>query len=148
MSGGGFPEVSLGTIAIILSYFLLGYFLYAAMFAAVAAMSNSEAEARQAQMPVVMLLVIPTMLMIGILQQPDGNMAVALSLIPFTSPIAMPVRWAAATVPAVEIAASLALLLGTLAFIVWIAARIYRVGILMYGKRPSPAEVLRWIRAS
>jgi len=148
MGGGGFPEVSLGTIAIILSYFLLGYFLYAAMFAAVAAMSNSEAEARQAQMPVVMLLVIPTMLMIGILQQPDGNMAVALSLIPFTSPIAMPVRWAAATVPAVEIAASLALLLGTLAFIVWIAARIYRVGILMYGKRPSPAEVLRWIRAS
>jgi len=148
MGGGGFPEVSLGTIAIILSYFLLGYFLYAAMFAAVAAMSNSEAEARQAQMPVVMLLVIPTMLMIGILQQPDGNMAVALSLIPFTSPIAMPVRWAAATVPAVEIAASLAVLLGTLALIVWIAARIYRVGILMYGKRPSPAEVLRWIRAS
>jgi ABC-2 type transport system permease protein len=148
MGGGGFPEVSLGTIAIILSYFLLGYFLYAAMFAAVAAMSNSEAEARQAQMPVVMLLVIPTMLMIGILQQPDGNMAVALSLIPFTSPIAMPVRWAAATVPAVEIAASLAILLGTLALIVWIAARIYRVGILMYGKRPSPAEVLRWIRAS
>jgi len=148
MDGGGFPEVSMGTIAIILSYFLLGYFLYAAMFAAVAAMSNSEAEARQAQMPVVMLLVIPTMLMIGILQQPDGNMAVALSLIPFTSPIAMPVRWAAATVPAVEIAASFALLIGTLAFIVWIAARIYRVGILMYGKRPSPAEVLRWIRAS
>jgi ABC-2 type transport system permease protein len=148
MGGGAFPEVSLGTIAIILTYFLLGYFLYASMFAAVAAMSNSEAEARQAQMPVMMLLVIPTILMIGILQQPDGGMAVALSMIPFTAPIAMPVRWAAATVPLGEIAGSIALLLGTLMLIVWVAARIYRVGILMYGKRPSPREVLRWIRAS
>jgi ABC-2 type transport system permease protein len=146
-SGFSFPEVALGTLAIVLAYFFLGYFLYAAMFAAVAAMSNSEAEARQAQMPVVMLLVIPSILMVGILQQPDGGMAVALSLIPFCSPIAMPVRWAAATVPLSEIVASLAILFGTLLLIVWIAARIYRVGILMYGKRPGLGEVLRWIRA-
>jgi ABC-2 type transport system permease protein len=148
-SGGslGFPEVAIGTVAIVLAYFLLGYFLYAAMFAAVAAMSNSEAEARQAQIPVVMLLVLPTILMVGILQEPDGTMAVALSLIPFCSPIAMPVRWAAVTVPPVEMAASLAILAVTLVLVIWLAARIYRVGILMYGKRPGPRELVRWIRA-
>lgn len=148
-SGEGFvfPEVALDTVAIVLAYFLLGYFLYAAMFAAVAATSNSEAEARQAQLPVVMLLIVPTLLMVGILQEPDGMMAVTLSLIPFCAPIAMPVRWAAVRVPAGEVAASLALLAMMLVLVVWVAARIYRVGILMHGKRPSLADLLRWIRA-
>jgi ABC-2 type transport system permease protein len=147
-SGGlVFPEVSLDTLAIVLAYFLLGYFLYAAMFAAVAATSNSEAEARQAQLPVVMLLIVPTLLMLGILQEPDGVMAVTLSLIPFCAPIAMPVRWAAVSVPAAEVAASLAVLAVTLVLVVWVAARIYRVGILMHGKRPGLADLMRWIRA-
>ena len=150
-SGGGgfvFPEISLDALAIVLVFFLLGYFLYAAMFAAVAAMSNSEAEARQAQTPVVMLLVVPSVLMLGILQQPDGPLAVTLSLIPFCSPIAMPVRWAAATVPAAELIASVVILAFTLWFVIWIAARIYRVGILMHGKRPTPRELIRWVRAT
>ncbi len=142
------PGISLAAVAIVLAYFVLGYFLYAAMFAAVAAMSNSEAEARQAQTPVVMLLVIPSFLMLGILQQPDGSMAVALSLIPFCSPIAMPVRWAAATVPASEMVASVAILAFTLWLVIWVAARIYRVGILMHGKRPTPRELIRWVRAA
>ncbi|MDH3290310.1 MAG: ABC transporter permease [Gemmatimonadota bacterium] len=146
--GFAFPAVPLETIAIVLTYFLLGYFLYAAMFAAVGAMSNSDAEARQAQTPVIMLLVIPTVLMLGILQQPDGAMAVSLSLIPFCSPIAMPVRWAAATVPIEELALSIGLLVAALLLVVWVAARIYRVGILMYGKRPNPKELWRWIRTT
>ncbi len=140
------PEVSFMTIAVFLAYFLLGYFLYAAMFAAVAAMVNSEAEARQAQTPVVMLLVIPTVLMIGILNNPDGSMAVALSLIPFTSPIGMPVRWAATPIPPTELAGSLAILVATVVAITWIAGRIYRVGILMYGKKPGIRELMRWVR--
>lgn len=140
------PEVSFMTIAVFLAYFLLGYFLYAAMFAAVAAMVNSEAEARQAQTPVVMLLVIPTVLMIGILDNPDGSMAVALSLIPFTSPIGMPVRWAATPIPLTELAGSLAILVATVVAITWIAGRIYRVGILMYGKKPGIRELIRWVR--
>jgi ABC-2 type transport system permease protein len=145
--GLAFPEVSLDTLVIVLAYFLLGYFLYAAMFAAVAATSNSEAEARQAQLPVVMLLIVPTLLMLGILQEPDGVMAVTLSLVPFCAPIAMPVRWAAVSVPAAEVAASLAVLAVTLVLVVWVAARIYRVGILMHGKRPGLADLMRWIRA-
>jgi ABC-2 type transport system permease protein len=140
------PQVPMATVVLFLTYFLLGYFLYAAMFAAVAAMVNSEAEARQAQTPVVMLLVIPTVLMIGILNNPDGGMAVTLSLVPFTSPIAMPVRWAAAPVPLTEVAASVAILLATVVAITWIAGRIYRVGILAYGKKPGLKELVRWVK--
>lgn len=142
-----FPHLSLVTAAIFLSYFVLGYFLYAAMFAAVAAMSSSETEARQAQTPVVMLLVVPSVMMIGILNDPGGRVATAMGLIPFFSPIAMPVRWAAAPVPVSELLGSLAILASTVVAVTWVAARIYRTGILMYGKRPSIREVIRWVGA-
>jgi ABC-2 type transport system permease protein len=143
-----FPEVPLGTVVVFLLFFLLGYFLYAAMFAAVGAMTGSEQEARQAANVVVMLLVLPSVLMIGILNDPDGSMAVTLSLIPFTSPIAMPVRWAAAEVPTNELALALTFLALALVGVTWVAGRIYRVGILMYGKRPGFGELLRWVRAA
>ncbi len=140
------PEVPLATVAVLLTYFVLGYFLYAAMFAAVAAMVNTESEARQAQIPVVMLLIIPTMMMLGILNNPDGGLALAMSLIPFASPIGMPVRWAAAPVPLTQVAASVAILIATVAIVTWIAGRIYRVGILAYGKKPGLKELVRWVR--
>jgi ABC-2 type transport system permease protein len=142
----GLPEVPFATIVVFLTYFLLGYFLYAAMFAAVAAMVNTEAEARQAQTPVVMLLVIPTVMMIGILNDPDGSLAVALGLVPFTSPIAMPVRWAAAPVPLDQLVLSVAILVATVLGITWVAGRIYRVGILAYGKKPGLKELVRWVK--
>ncbi len=146
-AAGSFPEVPLSTATIFLCYFLLGYFLYAAMFAAVGAMTGSEAEARQAANAVVMILVLPSLLMIGILNDPAGSMAVTLSLIPFTSPIAMPVRWAAGEVAADQLAASVVLLMLGLWGVIWVAARIYRVGILMYGKRPGVRELVRWVAA-
>jgi ABC-2 type transport system permease protein len=133
---------------VFLTYFLLGYFLYAAMFAAVASMSSTEAEARQAQTPVIMLLIVPSVLMLGILNDPGGPLATSLGLIPFFSPITMPVRWAAAPVPVGELLASLVILIATLAAVTWVASRIYRVGILMYGKRPSIREVIRWVLTS
>lgn len=139
------PSVPIDLIWVFLLYFLLGYFLYAAMFAAVGAMSSTEAEARQAQMPVVLLLAIPAIMLVGVLDNPDGSLAVALSVVPFSSPIAMPVRWAAAEVPLVELGFSVALGVVTVVAITWIAARIYRVGILMYGRRPGPRELIRWV---
>jgi len=143
-----FPEVPLATVIVFLLFFLLGYFLYAAMFAAVGAMTGSEAEARQAANVVVMLLVLPSVLMIGILNDPDGTLAITLSLVPFTSPIAMPVRWAAAEVPLRELGASLGFLGMALVAVTWVAGRIYRVGILMYGKRPGLGELARWVRTA
>ena len=142
------PHVPLLTGVVFLLYFLLGYFLYAAMFAAVAAMSSSESEARQAQTPIVMLLVVPSVLLLGILNDPSGPLGRTLGLVPFFSPIAMPVRWAAAPIAVSELVLSLAILAATLVVVTWVASRIYRVGILMYGKRPSVSEVLRWVRMS
>lgn len=146
-SGFSLPDIPLSLVVILLTYFLLGYFLYAAMFAAVGAMSNSEAEARQAQTPVVMVLVIPAMLSMIALNSPDGTLAKTLTLVPFSSPIATPVRWAAAGVPLVELGASILILMISLVGITWVAGRIYRVGILVHGKRPKLVELWRWIRS-
>jgi ABC-2 type transport system permease protein len=140
------PAISGATVAIFLAFFLLGYFLYAAMFAAVGAMTNSESEARQAANVVVMLLIVPSLLMIGVLNDPGSSLAVRLSLIPFCAPVAMPVRWVAGQVPWIEVLGSMVLLLATLVAVTWVAARIYRVGILMYGKRPNLRELVRWVR--
>ena len=147
-AGSAIPHVSWITGGVFFLFFILGYFLYAAMFAAVASMSSTESEARQAQTPVVMLLVVPSVMMIGILNDPGGTLATTLGLIPFFSPIVMPVRWAAAPVPFGELAASLAILAVTVVAVTWVASRIYRVGILMYGKRPTVRELLRWVRTT
>jgi len=73
---------------------------------------------------------------------------VTLSLIPFSAPIAMPVRWAAGTLPTSEVALSLVVLALAIVGVTWVAARIYRVGMLMTGKRPSVRELVRWVRTS
>ncbi|UCG86258.1 MAG: ABC transporter permease [Gemmatimonadota bacterium] len=143
------PEVPVSTIVVLLVYFVLGYFLYAAMFAAVAAMSSSEAEARQAQAPVTLFYAIPAVVsLMAMLTEPDGALFIALTLIPLSSPISMPGRWVVSDVSLVELIGSVLLLVLGLIIVTWIAGRIYRVGILMYGKRPSPREVIRWVRAA
>ena len=147
-SGFSLPDIPLSLVIILLLYFVLGYFLYAAMFAAVGAMSNSEAEARQAQAPVVMVLVIPAMLSMIALNSPDGTLANTLTLVPFSSPIATPVRWAATGVPLAELGASILILMISVVGVTWVAGRIYRVGILMHGKRPKLVELWRWVRSA
>jgi ABC-2 type transport system permease protein len=142
------PQVSLATGLIFLVYFLGGFFLYSSMFAAVGAISSNEQEARQAQVPVTLLLLVSFMGMFSMLNDPNSAFAVALSLVPFTAPIAMPVRWAAGSLPVSEVLLSVAILFVTIVLVTWIAARIYRVGLLMTGKRPSVREVARWVRAA
>jgi len=122
--------------------------LYSAMFAAVGAISSSEQEARQAQQPISWLLVLSFVSMFGMLNDPGSAFAITLSLIPFSSPIAMPVRWAAGNLPTYEVALSLAILGVSIVVVTWIAARIYRVGMLMTGKRPNLRELVRWVRAA
>jgi ABC-2 type transport system permease protein len=142
------PEIPIATIGVLLTYFVLGFFLYAGMFAAVAATASSDVEARQAQTPVMMLLVIPAIVsLMAMITEPDGSLFVALTLIPISSPIAMPGRWVVSDVPPTDLVVSVVLLVLGLVFVTWIAGRVYRVGILMYGKRPSPKEMWRWVRA-
>jgi ABC-2 type transport system permease protein len=142
------PHVAAATLGVFLTYFLGGFFLYSAMFAAVGAMSSNEQEARQAQQPVVFLLMIAYLSVFALANNPGSGYAVALSLVPFTAPIAMPVRWAAGSVTGGELGGSLALLVLGIVAVTWVAARIYRIGILMTGKRPSLAELVRWVRAA
>jgi len=142
------PHVSGATAAVFITYFLGGFFLYSAMFAAVGAISSSEQEARQAQQPISWLLVLSFVSMFGMLNDPASAFAVTLSLVPFSSPIAMPVRWAAGNLPTYEVALSLGILGVSIVAVTWIAARIYRVGILMTGKRPNLRELVRWVRTA
>jgi ABC-2 type transport system permease protein len=142
------PHVNGSTAAIFIAYFLGGFLLYSAMFAAVGAMSSNEQEARQAQQPVVMLLVASFISMFAMLNDPGSTLSVSLSMIPFSAPIAMPVRWAAGNLPLSEVAMSLAILTLAILGVTWVAARIYRVGILMTGKRPNIKELVRWVRAA
>ncbi|MEE8133568.1 MAG: ABC transporter permease [Gemmatimonadales bacterium] len=141
------PQVSLDSLAVLLLYFVLGFFLYSTMFAAVGAMSSTESEMRQAQQPVVILFIIPAIVSFGALNDPNGSFATILTLVPLSAPVAMPMRWAVAAVPLPELALSVLILLVTALGVTWLASRIYRVGILMHGKRPTPKELIRWIRA-
>src|SRR5437773_382692 len=100
-----------------------------------------------AQRPMYWLRVLSLVSMFGMLTDPASAFAVTLSLVPFSSPIAMPVRWAAGNLPTYELALSLGILGVSIVAVTWIAARIYRVGILMTGKRPNLRELVRWVRA-
>jgi ABC-2 type transport system permease protein len=142
------PAVASGMVILVLAYFLLGYLLYSAMFAVVGASVSTDSEAQQAQMPVVMLLIPGILVFPAVLNDPAGSLSTVMGLVPFWSPIIMPIRFAASDVPSAELAASLAILAATVVAMVWVAARIYRVGILMYGKRPGIGELVRWARQS
>jgi ABC-2 type transport system permease protein len=142
------PAIAGGMVILVLAYFLLGYLLYSAMFAVIGASVSTDAEAQQAQMPVVMLLIPGILVFPAVLNDPAGSLSTVMGVVPFWSPIIMPIRFAASDVPAAELAASLVILAVTVVAVVWLAARIYRVGILMYGKRPGIGELVRWARQS
>lgn len=150
LSGSGFalPPLSVVDVAIILAYFALGYFLYAAIYAAIGAMVSSEQEAQQLQMPVVLLLILPVACVQMVSNDPRGGAAQLLTAVPFWSPVLMPMRYLLGGATWTEVATSLAILLLSIAAVVAVAGRIYRIGVLMYGKRPSLRELGRWIRYS
>jgi len=142
------PHIPFATLAVFMAFFLGGFLLYSAMFAAVGAMSSNEQEARQAQQPVTYVLMISYLSVIGLTNDPSSTFAKTLSLVPFTSPIATPVRWTAGGMGIGELVLSLAMLAIAIVGVTWVAARIYRVGILMTGKRPSMKELVRWVRTA
>lgn len=145
---GAFPALHLSGLMLgsTLIFFLAGYLLYASLYAAVGAMVSSDQEAQQAQMPVTMLIVAAVVLFNVILRDPNSPTSVVLSMVPFFAPILMLLRIALQTPPLWQIALCLGILGLTTAALVFLAARIYRVGILMYGKRPSLAELAKWVK--
>lgn len=125
-------------------YFIGGYLFYSALFAAIGSAVDSEADTQQFMLPVMLPLTIGYMMTVNVMQNPEGNIAFWGSMIPFTSPIVMLARLPVG-VPLWQILVSLSLLVLGFIFTVWLAGRIYRTGILMYGKKVSWREVLKWV---
>ncbi|MEP7274196.1 MAG: ABC transporter permease [Acidobacteriota bacterium] len=150
VSTGSFqiPHISPIIIVFFVVYFLLGYFLFATLYAMVGAMVSSDEDAQQMQMPITMLMVLPMIFSSMILRNPNGTLSLVLSLIPFFTPVIMFMRICLNQPPAWQIALSVVIMLATILGTVWLAGKIYRVGILMYGKRPTLPELARWMKYS
>ena len=141
-----FNEIpALYIIGTFLFYFLTGFFLYSSIFAAMGAMANDDEETHPFRMPILLLLGFTLLTSINVVtNNPDSSLAVWLSIIPFTAPIAMMARIPFG-VPAWQLALSMSLMIISFLFMTWLAARIYRVAILMYGKKVSLKEVWKWL---
>lgn len=142
------PTVSPALFAVFLVFFGLGFIFYSALYAGIGSFCNTHQDAQQSQVPVTICILMGLFLMFSVLGDPNGALARKLSLVPFFAPFVTPVRFSIAPPGWLEMTASvLAMVIGVVAA-VWVAGRIYRVGILMYGKKPRLSEVARWIRAA
>ena len=144
--GNDFLKMSPGLLAYFVIYFILGYFLFATVYAVVGAIASSNEEAMMVQLPVMGLLMLPLSVLIVVLVSPNSTGAVILSLIPFNAPILMMTRLAISNPPFWQILLSMILMVLSTVAIAWVAARIYRVAILLYGKRITITEIGRWLR--
>ena len=142
------PDISLAAGILFLLFFLLGFIFYSSLYAAVGSSVNSESEARQAATPLLVMIVSTGVFIQPVLLNPTGTTARVLSLVPISSPIIMPIRMAVTAVPTLDLAMSLGFLAIGCAIALWLASRIYRVGMLMYGKRPTMREMLKWVSYS
>ena len=140
------PNISISIYVAFIFYFLSGYFIYSMMFAAIGSAVDQETDAQQLQTIVMLPIILPIFFMTAIITNPDGTLAIILSLIPFFAPILMIVRIAATQVPIWQIVLSVLLILGTFFGLLWSAAKIYRTGILMYGKKPKLGDIIKWLR--
>jgi ABC-2 type transport system permease protein len=140
------PSLSALQFAVIIAYFILGYLFYSTLYAAIGATVSSEQDSQQAQMPVTMFLVIGMVSMTAITGDPRGSTSAIMTLVPMWSPMLMPLRYILGGATPAEVALSLGILAVTTVLIARAAAKIYRVGILMYGKRPGLGELVRWLR--
>ncbi len=129
-------------------FFILGYFLYSTMYAALGAMVNSDQEAQQVQWPAMLPIIFAIVLSTPVLQHPNSPLAFWTSMVPFFAPILMFVRVMVETPPMWQIILCIALMLLTTWGLLGLSSRIYRVGILMYGKRPTLPELRRWLKYS
>ncbi len=140
------PGISIGSAVLLVVFFLLGYTFYAALFAMVGATVTNDQDAQQAQTPVVMLLVASAFAMAPVLAAPESRLAYAMGWLPFSAPIIMPLRMSVVSLEPFDIITSLVVLVVSCYVVVLLAGRVYRTGLLMYGKRPAFREVVRWMR--
>jgi ABC-2 type transport system permease protein len=139
-------QIPLGVLFAFALFFLLGYLLYSTIYATIGAITTTEQEGQQLQFLVVIPLVLSVFMLGPVVRNPDAPAMVWMSMVPFFAPVLMYARIVVQTPPLWQIALSLLLLIGTIAGIMVLCARIYRIGILIYGKRPNLPEILKWLK--
>ena len=142
----GIPPIPLWAAVALFCCFVMGFIFYASLFAAVGAMVNSQEDVQQAATPVMLLLVSSVIFMGPILANPGSAMARTMSMLPTSAPIIMPLRITLVPVPWIEVVGALSGVAAACAASIWLSGRVYRVGLLMYGKKPSLRELARWIK--
>jgi ABC-2 type transport system permease protein len=142
------PDVHIGSLLLILLFFILGYGVYSSLYAAVGSTVNSEQEAQQALAPILVLIVSSALFIQPAMLNPTSTLARVASMFPFSAPIIMPLRMSLVPIPPWEMAVAILGLIIAFIAVILLAARIYRVGLLMYGKRPTLSELARWVRQS
>ncbi len=127
-------------------FFILGYFLYSTLFAVAGAVSNTDQEAQQFLQPIMILIILPYLISFSSIQNPENPIVVLLSFFPFFTPMLMFVRVAFSSVPIFQFILSVILLIISIIFMVYLSAKIFRIGILSYGKRPTLKEIVKWLK--
>jgi ABC-2 type transport system permease protein len=140
------PTISPLMIIYFLLYFLIGFFIYASIYALVGAMVTNVQEGGQFALPATLLLVTGYLFTFGVIRDPNSTFSFWLSIAPFFAPVIMPVRILAETPPFWQILLSMTVNVIAIAGLIWLAGRVYRIGMLMYGKRATIPEVWKWIR--
>ncbi|MCK5175926.1 MAG: ABC transporter permease [Planctomycetes bacterium] len=142
-------DVSLQLMVCFIVYYVLGFMMFSALLAGIGSICNTIKETQSLMMPVMMIFIVPLMAWFKLVQSPDGSLSRGLSFVPPLTPMVMVLRMSAGSeVGSGEIAATMALLLATVILVMWLAAKVFRTGILMYGKRPGLREIVRWMRQS
>jgi len=142
----GLPNITPLMVFYFLLFFLLGYFIYASIFALIGSVVTTVQEGGQFAFPPIMILLIGLYMSFAVIRDPNSSLSFWVSISPFFAPITMPVRILAETPPFWQIALSIGINAIAIAFLVWLASRVYRVGMLMYGKRATIPEIFKWIR--
>ncbi len=137
-----------GQAVLFVVFFLLGYLLYSSVAAALGAMTNSEQELQQMQIFLMLPLIVSSLVIWIVITNPDGPISKGFSFFPFTTPLIMYSRVIVGHPGVLQVAGSILILVATITIVLWLASRIYRVGVLMYGKKPNLPEIMRWLRYS
>ena len=143
---GSLPEITVAKAAAFLIFFLLGFFIYASIFALIGSMVTSVQEGGQFAFPPIMILLVGFYFSFAVIRDPNSTLSFWVSIAPFFAPITMPVRILAETPPLWQILLAIGINVAAIAAVVALTSRVYRVGMLMYGKRATLPEVWRWIR--
>ncbi len=142
------PAIPVGLLLVFFLFFSLGFLLFAAAYAAVGAMCSTHQDAQQMQMPVMMFVLAGFFSTFALMRDPNGTAAHVLTFVPMLAPFAVPLRYSIAPLPPLELAASAGVTLLGMLLVVWVASRIYRIGVLSYGKKASIKDMVRWIRTA